>query len=168
MDTTTTPLERLQTMDDFQVVRFFRHWGDGLCEGAITDFETIVAGVPDEIRSSEFTELTDLSDEEAVSPLHPADAAPMARAILEPLAQSPELTPALENALDTFDDDALAVDVILALGLVASVLLIVSTVEFKGTIGSFAINKAKVDPETLKTILSAVYGLSRGGGNDQA
>lgn len=165
---TATPLERLHAMDDFQIVRFFQHWANCLCEGAITDIETIVAGIPDDIRDSEFAEITDLSADQSVVPIHPGVAAPLVRAILEPLAQSPELTPSLEMALDSFDDDKLVVDVILALGLVASVLLIVSTIEFDGKIGPFRIRKGKVDPETLKLITGSVFGLVVGRGKTEA
>ena len=165
---TAAPLDRLQAMDDFQIVRFFQHWADSLCEGATTDLDTIRAGVPDEIRSSEFTKVTDLSADEADAPIHPAVAAQLARSILEPLAHSPELTPSLAIALDSFDDEKLAVDVILALGLVASVLLIVSTVEFKGTIGPVKIRKGKVDPETLRIVIECVFGLVRARGKEEA
>ena len=146
-------------MGDFQISRFFQHWVNSLCEGATTDFETIIEGVPGEIRNAEFIEITDISADQAETPIHPGVAADLAGAILEPLAQSPEMTPSLVMALDSFDDDKLAVDVILALGLVASVPLIVSTLEFEGKIGPFSIRKGKVGAETLKIITASVFGL---------
>jgi len=153
-------LVRLHEMDDFQLVRFFQHWANNLCEGAITDIETIVGGVPAELReTTEFSKVTDLSPEQANVPIQVGEAALVARAILEPLALMPEVSPSLEAALGSFDDDKLVVDVIIALGLVASVLLIVSTIEFDGRIGPVRFRKGKADPETLKIIIGSVYGL---------
>ena len=76
----------------------------------------------------------------------------MVRAILVPLAESPQLRGSLEESLDVFDDDKLAVDVILALGLVASVLMIISSCEYDDGF------KFKVDPEKMKVIMGSVFG----------
>lgn len=158
--TTPSVLERIVSMDDFQVVRFFQYWSSNLCDGAITEYETIVDGIPAEIGgSAEFVAIRNLSPEQSVAPLRPADSVRLARALLERLAQTPELAPSIQTALDFFDDDKLVVDVILALGLVASVLLIVSTVEFEGKIGPVSFHKGKVDPETLKAVTEFVAGI---------
>jgi len=74
-------------------------------------------------------------------------------------ARSAEVAPSIRSALESMQDDKLVVDVILSIGLVASVLLIVSTVEFKGKIGSFRIEKKKVDPELLKGLGEFLGGL---------
>lgn len=140
-------------MDDFQIVRFFQTWAGDLCAG-VTDPAAILAGVPDEIRATtEFAEISEMSPDQAVVPIHPAHAAWVARAILEPLAESPQLSASLEEALDSFEDDKLVVDVILALGLVASVLMIISSCEYDERGFRF-----HPDPEKMKVIMGSVFG----------
>lgn len=77
-----------------------------------------------------------------------------------PLADDPQLrtTMATATAMETFEDNRLLLDVILVAGLVASVLLIVSTTEFDGKIGPFTLHKGKADPDTIKAVLGGVYG----------
>ena len=148
----STPSERLQAMDDFRIVRFFQTWANDLCT-AVTDPAAIIAGVPDEIRTtSEFAAISELSPEQAVTPIAATDAAPMVRAILAPLAESPQLHASLKDSLDAFNDDKLVVDVILALGLVASVLMIISSCEYDDGF------KFNVDPEKMKVIMGSVFG----------
>jgi len=157
---TTSVRERIESMDDFQVVRFFQYWSGSLCDGAITDFDAIVDGIPSEISdNTEFAAMTNLTPEAAVATVRNADSVRLARAVLEPLAETPEVSPMIASALDTFHDDKLVVDVILAVGLVTSVLLIVSTIEFEGKIGPVTFRKGKVDPETLKAVTGFVGGL---------
>jgi hypothetical protein len=74
-----------------------------------------------------------------------------------PLADDPQLTTTMATAMQTFEDDRL-LHVILAAGLVASVLLIVSTTEFDGKIGLFTFHKGRIDPHTIKAVLGGVYG----------
>ncbi|MBN3496250.1 hypothetical protein [Arthrobacter pascens] len=52
--------------------------------------------------------------------------------------------PTIDAALETFDDSKLMVEIILALGLVASVLLITAATEF-GKIGPIKFHKGKAD-----------------------
>ena len=156
----STVRERIEAMDDFTVVRFFQHWSGELCDGAATPFPEIVDGVPPEIAgNAAFSALAAISPEEAVVPINPADSVGLVRALLEPLADTPEVGPTIAAALGTFHDEKLVVDVVLALGLVASVLLIVSTVEFEGTIGGITFRKGKVDTETLEAVATFVSGL---------
>ena len=64
--------ERLTTMNDLQVVRFFEHWGTSLCDGAMTDLETITAGVSEEVRVAPgFDYVTDLSVDRNLDPGDP-------------------------------------------------------------------------------------------------
>lgn len=157
MATETTSIERLTAMNDLQIVRFFEHWGTALCDGADTDLDTITAGIPDEISTTPgFAEVTDLSKSQN---LDPRTSARVARAVLLPLAEDPQVEPSIATALETFEDDRLLVDVILALGLVASVLLIVSTTEFDGKIGPITFHKGKADPETIKAVTGGVFGV---------
>jgi hypothetical protein len=74
------------------------------------------------------------------------------------LADDPQLRTTMATAMETFEDNRLLLDVILVAGLVASVLLIVSTTEFDGKIGPFTFHKGKAGPDTIKAVLGGVYG----------
>jgi len=74
-----------------------------------------------------------------------------------PLADFPQLRTTMATAMETFEDARL-LHVILAAGLVTSVLLIVSTTEFDGKIGHFTFHKGRIDPDTIKAVLGGVYG----------
>ena len=109
--TTPSARERIESMDDFQVVRLFQHWSGGLCDGAITDDDAIVDGVPAEVASVPgFAAIADLTAEQADAGVRPADSVALARAMLEPLADTPEVGPTIATALESFHDDKLVVD----------------------------------------------------------
>lgn len=152
--------ERLQAMDDFQIVRFFQFFAQSLCEGARVDSDALLAFVPREISSApDFAGVVQLDDEQAERLLNPAEAAGAARAVLLPLARDPATAPIVSRGLAEFRDDKLAVDVVIAFGLVASVLLIAATVEFEGKIGGWTFRKGKVEADTLKAITEPLFGL---------
>lgn len=152
--------ERLAGMNDVQLAAFFEFWATSLIEGTTTTLETIQDGVPAEVRETRgFAELADVT---ADGGLDTAAAADVARSIFGPLVGDPQLGPTIEAALDQYDDSRQMVGVILALGLVASVLLIISTVELDGKVGGFKIHKTKPDVETAKAIMTAVFGVVSG------
>jgi hypothetical protein len=152
--------ERLQSMDDFQIVRFFQFFANSLCDSADMDSAALLARVPKEVRSApDFAGVVQLDDTQAERTLNPAEAAQAARAVLVPLARDAATAPIVEKALTDFRDEKLAVDVVVAFGLVASVLLIAATVEFEGKIGSWTFRKGKVDPDTLKAIAEPLVSL---------
>lgn len=152
--------QRIASMDDFQVVRFFQYWSMSLCNGAEIEFQDIVDGIPPVLREQAgISSALALDPDAAMESLPFADAVRVARETLGQLARSAEMAPSIRSALDSMQDDKLVVDVILSIGLVATVLLIVSTVEFKGKIGSFRVEKKKVDPELLASLGEFLGGL---------
>ena len=149
--------ERLAAMNDVEIAAFFKHWATSLVDGAQTDPDTITAAVPDEIRAAPgFAEVTDLGAEGEIDQERGEQ---VARAVLVPLADDPQMGPTIDAALQTFDDSKLMVEIILALGLVASVLLITATTEFDGKIGPIKFHKGKADAETVKAIVGSVFGV---------
>ena len=152
--------ERLQAMDDFQIVRFFQFFAQSLCEGASVDSDKLLVGVPEEIASAPgFAGVVQLNEQEAELLLNPAEAARAARAVLLPLSRDAAMAPVVARALAEFRDEKLAVDVVIAFGLVASVLLIAATIEFEGKIGSWTFRKGRVEADTLKAITEPLVGL---------
>lgn len=151
---------RLQSMDDFQIVRFFQFFAQSLCDGAQAGSDALLAAVPAEIRSRpDFAAVVQVDEQQAETLLNPAEAARAARAVLLPLARDHATAPIVSRALADFRDEKLAVDVVIAFGLVASVLLIAATIEFEGKIGSWTFKKGKVEPETLKAITEPLTSL---------
>lgn len=157
MSNTQSIASRLAALNDAQIADFFAHWGTALVDGARTDLETMRAAVPAEVRGEPgFERVSDVMLEGDVDP---STAAQVARTVLMPLSDDPEMSPTIATALDTFDDDKQMVGTILALGLVASVMLIISTTEFDGRIGGVTFHKGKADPETIKAVTGGVFGL---------
>jgi hypothetical protein len=146
--------ERLRTMDDFQVVRFFEAFGQQLVADAHTSFDDIKTSVPGSTRSlPEWRRVEGLTPEQAAHILGPAQAAETARGILLHLADDPTFGPLMAGFLASYRDDELVADVILAVGLVATVLLIVAATEFEGKIGGVKFKKGKVDPKVIKALV---------------
>lgn len=77
----------------------------------------------------------------------------MSRNILLHLADDATFGPLLEKHLASYRDDELVVDVILAVGLVASVLMVAASLEFEGKIAGVKFKKGKVDPKTLTALI---------------
>lgn len=146
--------ERVQAMDDFQVVRFFEAFSEQLLAGSNTPLEAIKSGIPASTRTvTGWRQIEDLTPAQAEQILSPADAAATARHVLGHLADDATFGPILETFLASYRDDELVADVVLAIGLVASVLLVAASTEFEGKIAGVTFKKGKVDPETLKALV---------------
>ena len=149
-----TVKERLAGMDDFQVVRFFEAFAQRLLTSSDTPFEAVQAGIPRSTRAtSEWRALEALTPDQAERLVPPKEAAATARRILTHLADDPTFAPALDEFLASYRDDALVAEVILAVGLVASVLMMVASTAFKAKFGNVEIEKHTLDAETVKAIL---------------
>jgi hypothetical protein len=149
-----TVKERLTAMDDFQVVRFFEAFAQQLMASSRTSFEAVQEGVPGSTRTlSEWQAIESLTPDQAGRLVAPKEAAAVARKILLHLADDPVYGPALSDFLTSYRDDALVAEVILAVGLVASVLMMVASTAFKAKFGSVEIEKHTLDANTIKTIL---------------
>ena len=147
-------LDRIQLMDDFQVVRFFEAFTHQLMASSDTPFEAIRAGVPATTRCLVGWELlAGLTADQADKPLPAVIVAPIARRILTMLAEDMTFEPAIEVFLESYRDDALVADVLLAVGLVASILMMVASTSFKATFGNVVIEKHTVDAASIKAIL---------------
>ncbi len=145
--------ERVLMLDDYQVVRFFEHFGRQLVAGANTPLDDIRSGIPTTIRTlKEVSQIEDLTPEQAERPLEFSTSAATARNIMVHLANDAEFAPLLGSALDGYRDDELVADVILATGLVASVLLVIATSEFEGTVAGIKFKKTKADPELVRAV----------------
>jgi hypothetical protein len=151
---TSATRDRLAAMNDVQIAAFFKHWATSLVDGAQTDLDVITSAVPAEVQQTPgFAAVTEVDAEGEIR----RGAADVARAVLLPMADDSELGPTIDAALETYDDSLMMVDVILALGLVASVLLIVATTEFDGNLGPVKFHKGKADPETVKAVIGSVF-----------
>jgi hypothetical protein len=140
-----------------QLVAFFEFWATSLVDGAATSLDFIERGVPAEVRAT--PGFVELSDVDADGEIDTATAAVVAHSVFDPLISDPQLGPTIDAALADYDDSRQMVDIILALGLVASVLLIISTVEFEGKVGGLTFRKTKADAETLKAIIGVLFGV---------
>jgi len=149
-----TAKERLAGMDDFQIVRVFEAFAQQLMASSTISFPAVQAGVPAATRAlAQWRVVEGLTPEQAERLVAPADAAPLARQVLAHLADDPVYAPALDAFLASYRDDALVADVILAVGLVASMLMMVASTAFKAKFGNIEIEKHTLDAGTVKAIL---------------
>lgn len=146
--------KRLQAMDDFQIVRFFEAFGQELIAGTGVSLDELTARIPAPTRAvAGVSQLEQLTPEQAETVLDPATSAAMARRILLALADDETFAPLLEQALATYRDEELVADVVLAVGMVASVLLMTAATEVEGKIAGVKFKKRKVDPELVKAVV---------------
>jgi hypothetical protein len=146
--------ERVRAMDDFQVVRFFEAFGQQLLAGSVTSFDAIKKGVGGSTRSlAGWQRVESLTPEQAVQVLEPTQAAATARDVLMHLADDPTFGPLMDKFLASYRDDELVADVVLAVGLVATVILLAATTEFEGEIAGVKFKKGVADPKTIKAVV---------------
>jgi hypothetical protein len=145
--------ERVRAMDEFQVVRCFEAFSQQLIAGSRTPLDTMKKGVPASIRSlTEWQRVENLTPKQAEQALEPTQAAETARNILMKLADDPTFSPLLDRFLTSYRDDELVADIIMAVGLVASMILMIASTEAEGEIAGVKFKKHKVDPAMIKAL----------------
>jgi hypothetical protein len=148
---------KINELDDFQVVRFFEHFGQQLFAGMDVSVEQIKDGIPESIRAIPgFSQIENLSQDQAERLINPAESSALARKTLLKLADDETLGPLVETTLENYSDNEMVVDVILAAGFVASVLLIAATTEFEGKIFGVKFKKGKADADLVRAITEFV------------
>lgn len=145
--------DRIRVLDDFQMVRFFDRFSRRLIAGTTVSLDEIRVGIPDVTRALEgFTDLENMTPERAERSLEPSISAVVARSILLKLAYDSDFGPLIERALETYRDEALVASATLARGLVASVLLIIATTEFRAKGPNWEFVKKGADPQLVKAV----------------
>ncbi len=145
---------RIAAMNDRQLVRYFEAFSQHLLAGMTTSFDEVRSGITSETRALPgWDQIDNLTAEQASETLSVGQAAESARSILLQMATNESFGPVLESHLAGYRDDELVVETILAVGLVATVLLIVSSTrfEYRDGKGSFIFNP---NPKNVETILA--------------
>jgi hypothetical protein len=145
---------RINALDDFQVVRFFEHFGEQLFDGMEVPLERVKEGIPEAVRDIPgFAQIENLPPDQAERLIAPAVAAALARNTLLLLEDDATLAPLIERSLDSYRDDAMVADIILAVGFVASMILIAATTEVEGTIMGMKFKKGRASAALVKAIV---------------
>ena len=149
-------IEIVSNMSDVEVVRFLEHFGKQLFEGTTPD--AIMNGVSPELKDlAEFSELDNLDGETRRNRLEPEDSVQIARITLQQVAQDDGLSEALVKSWEEYDPQELFVELILAVGLVASMMLLVSTTEIEIEFKGVKIKKGKATAEQIKAIAEPLF-----------
>lgn len=149
-------IEIVKNMNDVEVVRFLEHFGKQLFEGTTPD--AVRNGVSPELKAlAEFRELDHLDVETRGKRLEPEDSVRIARIILQQVAQDDGLSEALVKSWEEYDPQELFVESILAVGLVASMILLVSTTEIDIEFKGIKIKKGKATAEQIKAISEPLF-----------
>lgn len=144
---------RIESMDDFQVVRFFEYFGEQVFEGSTASLEQIKAGVPESTRSlPAFQRLESLTEEETERLLDLSQSAPVARGMLLALADDERFASLIEAALDSYSDTEMVAEVVLAVGFAVSLVLMAATSELKGKVFGITLKKGAATPEMIRAI----------------
>ena len=149
-------MEIVSNMSDVEVVRFLEHFGKQLFEG-ITP-EAVMNGVTPEFKNMAVLRKIDTLDVETRKKrLEPEDSSRIARLTLEHMAQDYGLADALVKSWEEYDPQELFVEAILAVGLVASMMLLVSTTEIELEFKGVKIKKGKATTEQIKAIAEPLF-----------
>jgi len=154
--------ERIHQLDDFRVMRFYDHFAQTLFDALDVDADDLLAQVPEELQTApELAPLVNLTGPGRRNALKFDDAALCARETLLALAKHPGFEAALAQALDEYRDDAMVADVILAVGLAASMIIVAATtsIRCKYANGKFECELGKAVAST-KMVTSIVSSLS--------
>ena len=152
----TTEARRIvDGLTDTEAVRFFQHFGNELFAG--TPQEVIVANVSEAATSvAGARELLAMDASHRKQKLSTADSVKVARTFLRAIADDDGLAPALVHAWENYDEDRQFVDIILAAGFVAAMLMFMSTTEVEGRVGKWKFVKRSATPELVRTILDPI------------
>jgi hypothetical protein len=154
--------DRINAMDDFQVMRFFEHFGRELLGQIDAPLDQLLAGVPAALRKEAvFTHIEQLGEADAERAMPAADAVLFVRGTLLQLADDRQFAPLLDAILADYRDDAMVVDIILAVGFAASMVLLVATTGIEIRIGNVKIKKETASADMVRAILeplSKVFG----------
>lgn len=149
-------MEIVNNMSDMEAVRFLEHFGKQLFEG--TTPEAVKNGVTPELKDlAELRQIDTLDGETRKRRLEPEDSARIARITLEQMAQDDGLSDALVKSWEDYDPQELFVEAILAVGLVASMMLLVSTTEIELEFRGVKIKKGKATAEQIKAIAEPLF-----------
>jgi hypothetical protein len=89
-----------------------------------------------------------------------ATSAPLvARTILLSLADDATLAPLLQEAVDTYSDEELPADVVLAVGVAVALIVIAATTEFEAEMWGMKIKKRQAKPELVAAMMQGVSAL---------
>jgi len=118
-------LQKFEKMNDFQLLRFFDYFSNGVFGGLNVSLEEIMASMPAEQQlMPEVLAAQRLDNTLAGEAIPKAEAVQFARNMLSNWANTPSLSKLLEAALDQYRDTEQSADVILAIGAAISMVLL--------------------------------------------
>ena len=95
-------VDQINNLSDSDAVLFLQYFNQSLLDGITEDFETLMNGIPPEIKSMpEFAEIDRLSLDETAS-VEGEEGVTLARNILALLANNPRFSPLLEIAINNY------------------------------------------------------------------
>lgn len=119
-------LRKIAQMNDFQLLRFFDYFSNGVMNGLGNTLQELFASIPAAQQTTpELLAIRQLgNDATAEEPMPAGEAAPAARTLLESWAKDETLAPLLENALAQYRDTEQSALAILAVGTAVSMVLL--------------------------------------------
>jgi hypothetical protein len=151
---------RINALSNPKVVGFFEHFAEEVLSLPGASLERVVGGIPEPIRAIDgLARIERLTPDEAEQLLNLKTSAALARGILVELARDETFAPLIDTALASYRDDRMMADVVLALGLAASMVLIAATTELEGEVFGIKFKKGAASPEIVKNLAEIVKNL---------
>ena len=144
-------------MSDQRIIGFFNHFSRTVLDGLETSKEQIVEGIPNSISSlPNFPALRHLTPDQAEATVPLEEAATITRETLLCWADDEEMALVVEAALETYKEDDLAIGMAISMGLLATLMMITASTEFRYKRGNFEIKKSKIDANTIDSITKLI------------
>jgi len=149
--------KRINKLDDFQLLRFFNYLGQSLFEGIEASSEELKNGIPHPVKAiNEINKIDKLPKHAFEAELSSKEAIAFARITLLNWANDDTLSHLVEHALNSYKDDELVAETILAFGFAASMILLTATTGVKIKIGNMTIEKKAASVEMVKAIVESL------------
>lgn len=163
------PLTQINHLGDFEVLRFYEHWARLL----FNDLDLDVAGMTAQLRATEaataLAPALEVSGSARQQALDFADSVECARTTLEAFAVHLDFRDAMSQALDDYRDEAMVAEVILAVGMAASMIIVAATTHFEVRYSnghlSAAIAKDISSPKLVSAVLDPLAKIAQKLGN---
>lgn len=166
-----TTIEKLNSLDDFRLLRFYEHISNKLLQVANTDAATLMGKMPAEmVNTLEMQAIQDAGKASFEKALDSKTAVTFARKSLVTLAAEPAIQAFIDDELTTYKDSGMVAETILAIGGAISLVMLVANSEISydkqnglrigmGTIKDK--DQVQARTEMLQTLLNVIPNLRK-------
>lgn len=149
-----TVIEKINAMNDFQVIRCYNALSRSLISKSDASMDTLLANVPAQLEAgTEIKSWEYLSEQEVSLEIPQQEAARMARQALLLMAANPVTAESVGHFLQTYRENEMAAGTIMVLGGFISLIMLIATFKFEIKDGKMELSiGGNRNPEELKAL----------------